>query len=210
MGQAPEKEEKEGRWKRFPRGGIVVVDMPGYGSGSREEWGEEIMKVLSKRKQLRRTFVLVDAEHGLKKTDAELLIHLRRSGIDHSIVLSKVDKVLYAGSRAPGEQRLANKTVRIGEMCASIRKRLDDEAGDGRRGAVDILCCSAEKGLESTGGNGRKIGIDEVRWAALSACGVECDETGRRKGMADFHVLPDDAIQAAVDSDSVYSPLATA
>lgn len=38
-------------WKALGKGGVVVVDMPGYGKGSREEWGEEIMKYLEKRKQ---------------------------------------------------------------------------------------------------------------------------------------------------------------
>ena len=32
-------------------GKIVVLDMPGYGKGSRDEWGEEIMKYLVGRKQ---------------------------------------------------------------------------------------------------------------------------------------------------------------
>ena len=33
------------------RGGLVVVDMPGYGMGSRESWGPEIIKYLCERKQ---------------------------------------------------------------------------------------------------------------------------------------------------------------
>lgn len=33
------------------RGGLVVLDMPGYGKASREEWGTEIMKYLTGRKQ---------------------------------------------------------------------------------------------------------------------------------------------------------------
>lgn len=32
-------------------GKVVVLDMPGYGKGSREEWGQEIMKYLVGRKQ---------------------------------------------------------------------------------------------------------------------------------------------------------------
>ena len=32
-------------------GKVVILDMPGYGEGSREEWGEEIMKYLIKRRQ---------------------------------------------------------------------------------------------------------------------------------------------------------------
>lgn len=155
--------------------------MPGYGKGSREEWGGEVMKFLEKRKQLRRCFVLVDAEHGLKGSDMQLLTHLRRGGVNFSLVLSKVDKVLYAGSRAPGPERLAKKAALLGEMCREIRQRLDTEAGDGRRRDVDVICCSAEKGLDRSGGT-KRIGIDEVRWATLSACGINCDEMGRRKG----------------------------
>lgn len=49
-GKAGEGEAKE-RWKRMGRGGVVVVDMPGYGAASREEWGMEIMKYLEGRKQ---------------------------------------------------------------------------------------------------------------------------------------------------------------
>ena len=32
-------------------GRLAVLDMPGYGKGSREEWGREIMKYLLGRKQ---------------------------------------------------------------------------------------------------------------------------------------------------------------
>lgn len=32
-------------------GRLAVLDMPGYGKGSREEWGPEIMKYLVGRKQ---------------------------------------------------------------------------------------------------------------------------------------------------------------
>lgn len=32
-------------------GKVAVLDMPGYGKGSREEWGPEIMKYLVGRKQ---------------------------------------------------------------------------------------------------------------------------------------------------------------
>lgn len=39
------------KWKSLGRGGVVVVDMPGYGKGSREEWGKEILKYVEGRKQ---------------------------------------------------------------------------------------------------------------------------------------------------------------
>lgn len=159
-------------WKRFGRGGLIVVDMPGYGGGSREEWGVEALKYLENRKQLRRTFVLVDAEHGLKKSDISLLVHLRAQGISHQIVLSKVDKLLYPHTKPPGPQALHNRLLSLRELCGSIRQTLNGAVEGGRDTMDDILCCSAEKTLDDRGRNTR-IGVNEIRWSALSACGLE-------------------------------------
>ncbi|KAK3109482.1 hypothetical protein LTR53_017227 [Teratosphaeriaceae sp. CCFEE 6253] len=164
-GAAPKEGAREESWRRFPRGGCVVVDMPGYGGGSREEWGKEAMKYLENRKQLRRTFVLVDAEHGLKSTDVQLLTHLRRQGIAHQVILRPL--------------KLNNGLLKLKDLCGSIRQRLNEEAG-GRDIMLDVLCSSSEKGLDETSRH-RKLGIDEVRWAVLNACGLECDEQGKRR-----------------------------
>ncbi len=43
------KEARVERW--IGPGGVVVVDMPGYGFKSREDWGKEVMKYLYERKQ---------------------------------------------------------------------------------------------------------------------------------------------------------------
>ncbi|KAH9816349.1 50S ribosome-binding GTPase [Teratosphaeria destructans] len=180
VGAAPKQGEKEAAWKRFPRGGCVVLDMPGYGSGSQKDWGREILKVLENRKQLRRTFVLVDSEHGLKRTDIQLLTHLRRQGLNHQIVLSKVDKILYPSARVPTGRSLNNRLMKLKDLCGTIKERLENEAGDGKSNNMDLLCCSAEKGL--TEKNRReKLGIEEVRWAVLAACGLECDAEGNRR-----------------------------
>ena len=191
-GAAPKEGAREASWRRFPRGGCVVVDMPGYGGGSHEEWGKEAMKYLENRKQLRRTFVLVDSEHGLKATDVQLLTHLRQQGIAHQVVLSKVDKLLYPAAKPPGPQKLSNGLLKLRDLCGSIRQRLNQEAG-GRDLMLDILCCSSEKGLDEKNRH-RKLGIDEVRWAVLGACGLECDEQGNKKRglIHDIKVLDDD------------------
>jgi GTP-binding protein len=181
MGPEPKQGEREARWKRFPRGGgCVVLDMPGYGAGGREEWGREVLKYLEGRKQLRRCFVLVDAGHGLKTSDVQLLAHLRRRGINHQLVLSKVDKILHPGSKAPAPRSLNNRLLKLKGVCAGIQARLDEEAGMGAGSMQDMLCTSAEKGLEA-GNKGRRLGIDELRWAVLAACGLECDEMGQRR-----------------------------
>jgi 50S ribosome-binding GTPase len=41
----------EGNGMGKEKGGLVILDMPGYGHGSRAEWGQEIVKYLRGRKQ---------------------------------------------------------------------------------------------------------------------------------------------------------------
>jgi hypothetical protein len=51
-------EEREREYERWVgRGGLVVLDMPGYGKASREDWGTEILKYLQNRKQYVLPFV---------------------------------------------------------------------------------------------------------------------------------------------------------
>lgn len=181
MGKAPLEGEKDAAYKRFGRGGVVVVDMPGYGGGSREEWGKEALKYLTQRKQLRRTFVLIDAEHGLKSSDVALLTHLRTQGVPYSIVMSKVDKLIHPGSKPPGPQKLENCLLKLKVACDDVRSTLRAAFNDGRDVRDDILCCSSEKSLDERSGWRSKLGVDELRWAILNSSGLESDEAGLPK-----------------------------
>lgn len=170
-------EHMQSSWKTFGRGGLIVVDMPGYGSGSREDWGKEIMKYIQARKQLRRTYIMVDTEHGLKKTDIALITHFRRQGIPYQIVMSKVDKILYPRSKAPQALKLSNALAKLREVKAGVTRTLNEEAEKaGMRSDVaeDILCCSGntDKPMEGAGRK-RMVGVDELRWNILTACGME-------------------------------------
>ncbi|KAL2009746.1 hypothetical protein VTN00DRAFT_5553 [Thermoascus crustaceus] len=149
---------------------IVLLDMPGYGKASRAEWGVEIMKYLQGRRQLRRTFLLVDSSHGLKSIDEDMLMLLRKYAIPHQIILSKVDKVLLKNKKSA-------KTGTPSANIAKLKKFLQDLKPviqpDGRLegpGALgEILTASAETSL----GNGRYLGVSAVRWAILSAAGFD-------------------------------------
>ncbi|PNS16689.1 ribosome bioproteinsis GTP-binding protein YsxC [Sphaceloma murrayae] len=177
-------EGKEGGKVTASHGGeegvVVVVDMPGYGAASREEWGIEIMKYLENRRQLRRTFVLIDAEHGLKNSDISILKHLAERGISHQVVISKVDKLILP--------RVKTTARAMSEGLRSLSERLEDVQEqlkfDGRaipKAVGDILSCSAEKDLAEFGQRRSKVGITAVQWAVLSACGLDCDAHGTPK-----------------------------
>ena len=75
-----------------------LVDLPGYGFANAplkvvEKWQRLLKAYLSGRQTLRRAFVLIDARHGAKKVDEEILDLLDKSAVTFQAVLTKIDKV---------------------------------------------------------------------------------------------------------------------
>ncbi len=75
-----------------------LVDLPGYGYANAplpvvEKWQRLLKQYLSGRQTLRRAFVLIDARHGVKKVDEEILSLLDSSAVTFQVVLTKADKV---------------------------------------------------------------------------------------------------------------------
>jgi GTP-binding protein len=78
--------------------GLRLVDMPGYGYAAApkskvQSWTELIHKFLLGRASLARVYVLVDARHGLKDVDLDVLKTLDRAAVSYQIVLTKADQV---------------------------------------------------------------------------------------------------------------------
>ena len=75
-----------------------LVDLPGYGYANApvpvvEKWQRLLKQYLSGRQTLRRAFVLIDARHGVKKVDDEIMSLLDSSAVIFQAVLTKADKV---------------------------------------------------------------------------------------------------------------------
>ena len=90
------------------QGGPYLVDLPGYGFAEApvnivKKWQELLKAYLSGRVNLRRAFVLIDARHGVKKVDEEILTLLDRSAVTFQVVMTKVDKI----SKAEREKVIA-------------------------------------------------------------------------------------------------------
>jgi GTP-binding protein len=78
--------------------GFRLVDMPGYGYASAPKakvasWTALIHKFLQGRSNLARVYVLIDARHGLKEVDFDVLKTLDNSAVSYQIVLTKADQV---------------------------------------------------------------------------------------------------------------------
>ena len=77
---------------------LRLVDMPGYGYAKAplkvvENWRRLIRDFLRGRQVLKRTLVLIDARHGVKDVDREMLKMLDESAVGYRIVLTKADKI---------------------------------------------------------------------------------------------------------------------
>jgi len=74
-----------------------LVDLPGYGFAEApiakvERWQALLRAYLAGRVTLARAFVLIDARHGIKKVDHEIMELLDRSAVPFQCVLTKADK----------------------------------------------------------------------------------------------------------------------
>ncbi|KAF3160448.1 hypothetical protein TWF788_003131 [Orbilia oligospora] len=153
---------KPGRTKQmnaFGVGGarLTLLDMPGYGHGSRESWGREIMEYLRSRKQFRRAFLLIDPIHGFKEVDMMIMEAFVDMGIPYQLVLSKTDKL-----EEPKKKKDRLATPHINEVFMDVQGVMRDYGG--HSGFGEILATSSEP---------VKKGINELRWAILRATGLE-------------------------------------
>jgi len=77
---------------------LYLVDLPGYGYANAplaivERWQKLLKSYLAGRQTLRRAFVLIDARHGAKAVDEEIMTLLDRAAVTFQCVMTKVDKV---------------------------------------------------------------------------------------------------------------------
>jgi GTP-binding protein len=124
---------------------LALVDMPGYGFAKApkdmvDRWTRLVFDYLRGRVTLKRVYLLIDARHGLKTIDGEVMDLLDRAAVSYQIVLTKTDKI-----KPPAVERL------VAETLEKIRKR--------PAAYPEVIATSAEK----------SGGIEELRAAILGA-----------------------------------------
>src|SRR5213080_5440483 len=92
--------------------GLRLVDMPGYGYASAPKakvasWTKLIHQFLQGRATLARVYVLIDARHGIKDVDQDVLKTLDKSAVSYQVVLTKADQVKPAELEARREATAA-------------------------------------------------------------------------------------------------------
>ena len=124
---------------------LALVDMPGYGFAEApkaqvDQWTKLIFDYLRGRTTLKRVYVLIDARHGIKKNDGDVLTLLDKAAVSYQIVLTKIDKI------KPAElQKLVDNTHKV-----TVKRPA---------AFPHIIATSSEKG----------IGLDDLRETILEA-----------------------------------------
>lgn len=115
-----------------------LVDLPGYGYAEAPlakvaAWQELLRRYLAGRVTLARAYVLIDARHGVKAADHEIMGLLDRSAVSFQAVLTKADKPkagALAGTVEAVKADLARHPAAFPEIAVT-----SSETGDG----IDLL-----------------------------------------------------------------------
>lgn len=123
---------------------LRLVDMPGYGFAKAppkvvEQWRKLVRDFLRGRVVLKRSLLLIDARHGIKDVDTEMMKMLDEAAVGYRVVLTKADKI-----KASELDQVYTETL------AAARKRT--------AAYPEVLVTSSEK----------KMGIEELRAAVLA------------------------------------------
>ncbi|KAK1634342.1 hypothetical protein BDP81DRAFT_432639 [Colletotrichum phormii] len=154
------KEEK-------PEHGIILVDTPGYGYASHEEWGHEIVEYINKRTMLRGIILLLSSEKKVSEKDAQIVKLLSDAGRPVMLVFTKMDKAL---SRKAREEGGIAQRLREAERCFART------GWDGWVKRVYITAARMERGDKSwkvdDGTRSGAAGMAGVRMGVLELAGV--------------------------------------
>ena len=133
--------------------GLRLVDMPGYGYASAPKtkvasWTKLIHQFLQGRATLARVYVLIDARHGIKDVDQDVLKTLDKSAVSYQVVLTKADQVKKAElekhiERDHGRARQASGGISgsAGDILA-LRRR---HAGIARRDGAPVAASAPDE-----------------------------------------------------------------
>ena len=124
---------------------LRLVDMPGYGFAKAppkvtEAWRKLVRDFLRGRVVLKRTLLLIDARHGVKPVDLDMMTMLDEAAVGYRLVLTKADKIrsdelaeVHAATEVVARKHIAYPGVMItsaekGTGIAALRAAVLDDS----------------------------------------------------------------------------------
>jgi GTP-binding protein len=129
----------------FDLGGrLILVDLPGYGFAQApkevvERWTRLVFAYLRGRPSLMRVCLLIDARHGPKKVDEEVLDLLGKAAVPFQLVLTKTDLV----RKAELEALTLELETRLAKLIGALPQPIVTSSR--AREGVDLLRASLAK-----------------------------------------------------------------
>lgn len=125
---------------------LALVDMPGYGFAEApkamvDAWTKLVFDYLRGRTTLKRVYVLIDARHGIKKNDADVLDLLDKAAVSYQIILTKIDKIKEAGIprlMAETQKAISRRPAAFPHILATSSQKTTGI--DAVRAAIALIC----------------------------------------------------------------------
>jgi GTP-binding protein len=142
---------------------VALVDMPGYGFGSRPEWGDQIVSYLNKRRNLRRAFLLIDSTLGIMAADRHMLEILQKLGVPFQLVATKCDRL-----RAPKPG-----SIDVRQALERMRTVTENDRSSLMLNEIIAVGSLAHNAALSASERQHIFGLQDLRWAVLQATNLE-------------------------------------
>lgn len=129
-----------------------IIDTPGYGVKSTLKQGEEIVKYLTDRKELRKVYLLINATRGFSDHDYALILNLlAEKGIPFNVIFTKIDKL---------------------RNTAAMKKVVHEFEKIMKENDVNILPDYLFSSSVADKKTGRRQGVTEIRYDIIKSCGL--------------------------------------
>jgi GTP-binding protein len=117
---------------------LYLVDMPGYGFAKApkdkvKKWTGLVKAYLRGRVTLKRVFLLIDARHGIKAVDQQIIDLLNEAAVSFQVVLTKADKI-----SLPALEAVSAKTLDALKKEPAAFPELIATSSE-RGGGIDVL-----------------------------------------------------------------------
>ncbi|KAH3899134.1 translation initiation/elongation factor MRX8 SCDLUD_004560 [Saccharomycodes ludwigii] len=140
---------------------LKIIDTPGYGVKGTKEQGIATMEYLQKRKNLKRTYILIPIDSGFTIYDSQIINFLGENGIPFEIIFTKMDKLF----KLYGQNLDSDNNTQV---IAKLNDIIVNSEVDKLPTLPQLLFVNSviNKKID------KRYGIDKIRYSILQACGI--------------------------------------